>query len=61
MDRILQAPIDDRQRIGRELDEKALRSAVWIAMHQAQRRGFHEVAGQLTSIYVCIADVERAA
>jgi hypothetical protein len=44
----------NRQQLDRELDERALRSAIWIGIREAQRIGLHEVAGQLSAIFVFV-------
>ncbi|MEP7307654.1 MAG: hypothetical protein ABJA98_19295 [Acidobacteriota bacterium] len=55
----------DRQQLDLELDERALRSAIWIGIREAQRLGLHSVAGQLSAIFVFVDGLrelrERAA
>jgi hypothetical protein len=55
----IQLPNLDRQRLDHELDQRALRHAVWIGVREAQRLAFHDVAGQLTTILCYIDEVRE--
>jgi rhodanese-related sulfurtransferase len=49
----------DRQRLDHELDQRALRHAVWIGVREAQRLQLHDIAGQLTSILVRVDELRE--